>query len=209
MFIKDKIAEIRKALPAEEIAKVENILKDVENEEKILNNNLSETQSDLHSANSESKGRKIELKKVKALLDDKDIEIDELKGKTDHSELTEENESLKEYKNKILKEQKTVFINSYERIKDHPNFEKAKARFIIPELKDEKLDWETVKSDDMEANINTFNDLNSLDYFKSDDNRTVDGDRFNRGSSEKLAEIKTEKDLSDAIASGFRDVTGG
>lgn len=206
MSIKDKAAEIRKVLSDEESSKIESLLKDIEQEGKTLNNDLSSIKDDIKSVNAESKSRKLKIRDLETKIEDSGIEIEDLKKKTDHSELTKENEQLKEYKTKVLKTQRTSFIDAFSKIKDHVNFEKTKDRFKIPAEKDGKFDWGSLTDEEMEINVAKLTDLNSLEYFGKIEKRDVDGDRFNREDSKKPTEIKNEKDIENVIAAGFENV---
>ena len=166
MAIKDLIAQVSAKLPDEVKSEVGSILKSIENEAEDL-------QSSLTAANSESKGRKIELRELKTKLDDVDVEkgslqkqIEELNEKLKDPTKDKELEGLRNFKKQTIQKNRQSFIAAFDKIKEHPNFEKAQSKFVIPEKDGEdKLDWSKIEDTDMEKNMNVLNDLNDLEYF--------------------------------------------
>lgn len=162
MAIKELVDQVRSQLPSEVLDKVGAALEQIKAEGLNLSDSLT-------AANNESKGRKIELREVKEKFQTVEIERDEWKKKYesfDNSDLMNERDVFKNKYESLINAQKSVFINSFEKIKSHPKFEKAKERFIIPEEKDNKIKWDALTIEQLEKNISTLNDLNSLDYFE-------------------------------------------
>ena len=147
------IAEIRKSMDDETVAKVGTQLKDLER-------GIGDLLDDVKSASAESKSRKLKIKDLEA---EKEKLLDELeKLKTDNSgeslkiendTLKKENEKLKEYQASVLKDRRESFQMKYEKIKDAVNFDKISKDLKLPEEKDGKMDWESLSDDDISANI--------------------------------------------------------
>jgi len=161
MSIKESIDQVRSQLPDEALSKVGSVLENIKTE-------VQETEDRLSAANTESRNRKIKLREYETKIEDYDVRITELQGKVDSFDDTSLKTEVEQYKNKynnLIGNQKQSFISSFEQIKIHPNFETAKSRFVIPDEKDGKPDWESMDVETLEKNLSALNDLNQLNYF--------------------------------------------
>lgn len=205
-MIKEKLEQVRSQLPDEVLSKVGSTLKVIESEAMELSDSLK-------AANSESKDRKIKIRELDSKIQDFDIEkqaleakISELNTQLKNPERDSELQNLRKYKEDNLNRQRESFINSFGEIEKHPNFEKAKGRFVIPSEKDEGggIKWDQVKPEEMEKNINTLADLNALDYFGAVRNNSPNPNKGNNFSppaeyKEKLAAAKTPHERQQII----------
>lgn len=140
------IAEIRKSLDDETVAKVGTLLKDLER-------GIGELIDDAKADSAESKSRKLKIKELES-------EIEKLKSdnssealRKQYEELKKENETLKQYQASVLKERRNSFVSRYDKIKDAVNFDKISKDLKVPEQKDGKLDWDSLTDDDISANL--------------------------------------------------------
>lgn len=196
MAVKEKLDLVRSKLTPEQLADVGSALKEVEAE-------VIDISSSLSAANSEAKNRRLETRELKSKLDESDMTVAEYKKKlesVDDSPTKRELEAVKtKYKN-VLGLQKNSFKSVYPKIKDHANFPKVKDRFVLPE-KEGAVDFDSLKDEDWEKNLNVFTDLNSLDYFGE---ITVANVSMGKGTqnlslreayNKELSECKTQKDV--------------
>lgn len=184
---------------------VKSLLKRIEAE-------YEDTLDNLRTANAESKKRKELIRdELKPKIEQYEDEIIVLKKKANDETLKEELETLRGFKKTYLKSKRDELKTQFGKIMSHPNFEKAKDRFIIPEKADgdEDYDFSKLKDDEIEKNINTLNDLNSLDYFAvQDDNNNrqkppVDGNRFKQINDDKPVEIENRSTLQTHLRQEF------
>ena len=167
MSVKDYVEQVRSKLTDEQLSEVGVVLKTIESEVLELNNSLA-------AANSESKDRKIKIRGLETKIEDFDIEKGNWeKEKTGFEEklndttMSKENEDLKAFKTNILKSQRQKFILSFEEISKHENWESAKSLYNIPTEKDDKdkLKWDAITDEQMEININKFDEHSTLNLF--------------------------------------------
>lgn len=200
MSIKEKLELVRSQVGEEDLPKINTILEEIE----MVYSDLSETHtlvsSKLKSANAESRERRLKIEGF-------ETQIEELNKTNDTTELKAELESLREFKVGQLKLQREGFEKSFDEISKHPNFEKAKTRFALPEVKDEKYQWDKISNDDFEKNMSTLNDLNELDYFKVAGKEKPDtfGDRFNDTTEKQKTPIKTRAELDKYLQGAFKE----
>ena len=160
MDLKDLVKKMRKALSAEELAKISDDLADVELQaETIL--------SSLRTVREESKGRKTELDSKEAeiaglqskvaTIEELNTKITELSGyKTKYDEVLEkENTSLK---SKWAEIEKKIVLE-----KTDPKFEK------VEKIKNRFKLGENITPDDIRANMATYDLLETTGYFEKED----------------------------------------
>lgn len=167
MNIKESIDQVRSQLPDEVVSKVGAVLENIKAE-------VQETEDRLNAANTESKNRKIKIREYESKIEDYDIKLTEMKTKVesfDDTPLKNQITQVTEKYNKLLNNQKQGFMSSYDQISKHPNFENAKTRFVIPEEKEGKLDWDSLETEALEKNLIALNDLNQLNYFAPPDGK--------------------------------------
>ena len=160
MATKEKLDIVVSKLSPEQKADVGSVLKEIEAE-------IIDLQNSLKAANSEAAERRRASNDLKTKMIEQEEDIEGYKSqlaKVDDSPIKKELEAVKnKYKN-VLGLQKNSFKSVFPKIKDHTNFPRVKDRFILPE-KDGVIDFDSIKDEDWEKNIATFNDLNSLEYF--------------------------------------------
>ena len=196
--VKEFIAKIREQLEGDDInvAGIKSLLKQVEagNED---------TLDSLRLANSESKKRKEKIRELTPQIETLTDRISDLEQLGDNSELETEVKSLREFKQGQIKHQTEKFVAGFGEITEHPNFDKAKSKFILPEKaeNEESYDFTKVAQADMEKNITALEDLNSLEYFANDEKPKpprVDGSRFRTTENDQTVEINNPTDLKDS-----------
>ena len=128
------IAEIRKSLDDETVAKVGTLLKDLER-------GIGELIDDAKADSAESKSRKLKIKELESEREKLQEEIEKLKSdnssealRKQYEELKKENETLKQYQASVLKERRIV-VSRYDKIKDAVNFDKISKDLKVPEQK--------------------------------------------------------------------------
>jgi len=147
------IAEIRKSLDDETVAKVGTLLKDLER-------GIGELIDDAKADSAESKSRKLKIKELESEKEKLQDEVEKLKSdnssealQKQNEELKKENETLKQYQASVLKDRRNSFVTRYDKIKDVVNFDKISKDLKLPEEKDGKLNWESLSDDDISANL--------------------------------------------------------
>ena len=171
MAVKDYIAQVRAKLTDEQLSEVGSVLKSIENEAEELAASLS-------AANRESKERKIKLREMNEKIEIYELDLenwkkqaDEFKQKIDNPEYKDELEQLRSFKTSYFQKQRESFLKSWEQISQHPKFEKAKHKFVLPEETEDGLAWDKLPDDAMEKNITVLNDLNELEYFATENGK--------------------------------------
>jgi hypothetical protein len=189
---KELYDQVRSELEQEtpEVAKVKSILKKLENEE-------IEMIESLRFANTESKKRKEKIRdELNPKIEELSDKILELEKRNNTEELESELTELKKYKTTVLDQNKKNFITKFSTISKHPNFEKAKEKFTLPEPDDKgEYDFAKQEDDTIQKNSETLTFLESLDYFKTQEKKTktiVDGDRFKDAGDEHEEKPKFE-----------------
>lgn len=168
MSIKESLEQVRSKLTEEQVADLGSVLKSIENEGNSL-------MSDLSAANAESKQRKLKIRELEEKMGDWDVEKAmwekkkaEYEEKINDPTLKAKLEEIETKWKKFFGQQRNDFISKYDKISQNEKWDIAKDRFILPEEKDGKLDWENISDTDMEKNIAKLNELNELKYFGDD-----------------------------------------
>lgn len=193
MAIKELVDQVRSQLSSEESEKVGAFLEQIKNEAQAL--------SDAKSASdSESKSRKLKIRDLEEKVENLELDIGGYKKKIesfDTTELEKERDTFKTKYSNLLKREQGTFISSFDKIKDHPKFEKAKAKFVIPEFDEEKKEykWDSLKTEDLEKNVESLNELNQLDYFA--DESTGGSPSGGKGTFPKVKEEVTHEELQE------------
>lgn len=188
--IKDLLEEIKRSVDEETQGKIATTLAKIGSEYNELSENFDIVKNE--SVKRKEKIRDELMPKITQYED----EIEDWKKKADTTEFQAELSTLREFKKSQLKNQRTTFVKTFDGIVKHPNFEKAKTRFTLPELEDEKYQWDKISDADMEKNISELNDLNELEYFKTGKEKPgTFGDRFSDVKDDKPPEIKDSADM--------------
>lgn len=145
----------------------------------------------------ESKRRKEKILELEPKLSTYEDEIESLKIKSNTTELESELNDLREYKKTQIGNQRKSFVNDIKPLIENPKWEIAKKKLVLPEPdKDGNLDFESISNEDMLKNSSTLQDLNDLEYFKTEEKPKppVHSKRFNENTDEKVI-IKNKKDM--------------
>jgi len=152
-MVKDAIAAIRKELTSEELDKVNTHLKTIERE-------FSDVFEDTKAFLDESISRKNKIKELTQENENLKDQVEKAGDKTalntlqkSYDELKKENENLKGFQSQIYGQRKTEFLNLFDKVKDHTDFDKVKPFLKIPEEKEGKLDWEGSLPEDISNNL--------------------------------------------------------
>jgi archaellum component FlaC len=194
-----KIEQVRSKLGDEEVAKLNSDLKAIES-------GVTDLQEDILHVNGESKGRKEKIREYEKQIADKDDEIEDLKKKTDTSELTKEVETLREFKSNTLKGQRDSFGTKLKVISKHPKFENMKGFYKLPDPdKDGNYNLSEMEDADLEFNIAKIEEHEAAGIFGKVDKQVVDGSpRSDQpGGNIKPSEVNSEADLEKQFLSGF------
>ncbi len=164
MAIKESIEQLSSMIAPEKVEQGRTILKTLENE--FIDLSASKSASD-----SESKGRKLKIREMEGVLEDREMRIVELDNKIksfDDSAIKKERDAYAQKYKSALKLQQEYFKSNFDVVEKHPNFEPVlKVKFKVPEKEGDQYKWDSLKEDEWEHNIQTFNELNSLKYFES------------------------------------------
>jgi len=151
---KEAISKIRVAL-GEDSSKVESMLVEINSDYSEFQRKLDDQQETIKSVNTESKGRKLEIRELKSNLDDEKEKIEKLEGQDKSAELKDLTEKLKVFTDTETEQIKTKakgFIDKYDKLKVHADFDSCKGKFKLPVEKDGKLDWSEVDVNDVAKN---------------------------------------------------------
>lgn len=151
--VKTAIAAIRKEVGAEALEKINSHLKMIEHE-------FSDVFEDAQSFLGESVDRKNKLREKDREIEKLKDEAEKSKDNTAFDKIKVENEALKtqvanlkKFKDDSDKSKRDSFLSIFESIKDHKDFDKIKTSLKIPELKDEKIDWESMPPEEIASNL--------------------------------------------------------
>lgn len=145
-------------------------------------------QISLKAANSEAQTNRIKASELRGKLEDADLQISKLSDDTKLKEIQADHKSkfeelkkgsetkIKEFETlntQLLESQKQLhgifrkeFVTSFEKIKEHPNFEKIKDILKLPEKKEDKYDFNALSDEDVLFNKSKLAEYNSLGLFE-------------------------------------------
>ena len=144
-------------------------------------------------ASAESKARKLKIREMQTTIGDMDVDIDELRKKSDTSELTAQIKDLEVFKSGVQEETRISFLNRFNTVKDDPRFEKASAFLKLPEVgEDGKLNFSDTSNDDIAHNLTELKKLDQLDYFSETEKpREAHADQVPKGQADFGTRIKS------------------
>lgn len=168
-----------------------------------LDNDGKDTLQSLSTATTEAITRKKKVRFQDTVIQDQGIEIDLLKEAQKDDKTDQELKDLRAFKVDTVKGQVKSFGDTLATIKDHPNFEKAKDLFKLPDPdKEGVFDLSAVSEEDMSHNLDELGKLNKLSYFETDGGdgkkKDVDGNKgavIPKGMEERIKSAKTQKEL--------------
>ena len=176
------------------------ILKSIESE-------YNDTLDNLRVSNTESKNRKIKIRELEPQLEDLRDKVELMETNPDKTEMETKLKSLEEFKSGYLKTQRTTFVSELGKITQHPNWEKASGRFVLPETKEgEEMDINKLTDEQLESNIKNLADLHSLGYFDSATGTPkpkLDGNRFQNIDNDREIKIDSRSKLQEYLKQGF------
>lgn len=199
MDIKKLLDQVRSQLGDEAVTTVSSILKTIES-------GVVELQDDIKRVSGEAKSRRLSIQDLESKIADKDTEIESWKKKADTSEVTKEVETLREFKSNTLKGQRDSFASKFQTISKHPNFDKVKGFYKLPDPdKDGKYDLSKMEDKDLEFNISKLNEHETAELFGKVEKPSVHGSpRTDQpGGNVKQPDVKSEADLQNQFLSGF------
>lgn len=169
MDIEKATAEIVDSLKEDTTESVKTTLENVKRE-------FGAMQVSLKAANEEAKTNRLKAGELRGKLEDADLQISKLSDDTKLKEMQADYEKqIGEYKTqneKLTEAQKQLygifrkeFITSFDRIKEHPNFEKVKDILKIPEKKEDKYDFDSLSDEAVLFNKAKLAEYDSLGLF--------------------------------------------
>lgn len=200
--LRAKIEQVSSKIGDEDIAKINSVLDDIDEGAGSLQQKLARTES-------ESIERKETIRDLQKSIDAKDTEISTLKKRPDPAELEQKITTLTEKNSKLMKGQRDSFTTKFQTISKHPNFDKVKSFYKLPEAdKDGKYDLSKMEDEDLEFNIGKLQEHEAAELFGKVEKPGVDGSpRIEHpAGGEKPGEIKSEEDLQSQIDKGFSEL---
>lgn len=186
--IKKVMEQVRSKVGDEVVAELNPLLKEIETA-------VNDLQDTISSVNKESKDRKLKIRDLESKLEDYEGKV------TQFDELNNELESLKGYKSERLNEDKKSFQEAFNKVKDHPKFDKVKDLFkSIPEPdKDGVFSFDEIDENVLVHNVEKLRELNRIEYFQADDKRNPDGKTTpgNLSLKDRIESAKSLQELRD------------
>jgi len=160
------MSEIKGKLSAEALEEVNGLLSS-------LNREFLDVEGDVSALYKESMTRKEDLTSLKSEIENLKTENQSLKDSGLNEKLEEITKERDSYKTEIdtwketeAKANRDKFLSKYDSIKDHVDFEKAKNFFKLPEVKDEKMDWDSLENDAFKSNLSELEKMETLGHFQ-------------------------------------------
>ncbi len=200
MDIKQVVDRVRSKLTDEQLSEVSTDLE-------TIKSGYLEKVDEAKVAVDESVKRKLKIRGMTTDLENITIERDEWKTKVDSfddTELIKERDIFKTKYEESLKTQVGSISSFIDKVKEHPNFEKAKGRFKFPEIVEDKFNWDASTPEDTAHNVAAKNDLEQLDYFAPTDKTIPPIDKSGQRGSDKsfeeaLAAAKSSKEIDEVV----------
>lgn len=172
-----------------------------------LESEANDTMTKLSVATTEAITRKKKLRTMESDMEDVTLDRDKFKEQAEKGIDNTELDALKAFKTKAVAGQVKSFGTTLGTIKEHANFEKAKALFTLPEPDAEgNYDVSKMSEDDLEKNVEKLNELEGLDYFGATTGKVdVDGNKQKttpKGFDDSVNEAKSLEELQ-AIQDGL------
>ncbi|MDZ7795533.1 MAG: hypothetical protein U5N56_00105 [Candidatus Marinimicrobia bacterium] len=198
MDIQKLLDQVRSQIGDEAVAKVNSVLKSIES-------GVTDLQDDIKRVNSESKERKLKIRELESSVQDKDVELEDLKKKADTSEIEKEVDGLREFKSRTLKAQRDSFASKLENVSKHPKFEDIKDFLHLPEPgKDGKYDLSKMEDEDLEKSMDELNKFDKAGLFGKVERPGVDGTpRKEQPDGSKPQEPKSPDEMFAAMDEAF------
>ena len=156
------LERVRSQLPDEVMSKVSSDLKAIES-------GFMEVSDSARVASSEAKDRKLKLRDLQGQIENIEIERDEWKTKFesyDDTELKKERDIYKAKYQNFINNQKTAFLDFFEKASSTDQWGKVKDEYKIPEKDGDEYKWDKLELDDFENNIAKMNYHNKLGLFE-------------------------------------------
>ena len=165
---KEAISKIREAL-GEESPKVETFLKAIESDYSKFDVELDDLRETVKHVNTESKQRKLKIRELEGELEDANEKVETAKGEDKSEELEALKTKLKSYDDaeaEKVKSKAKGFIDKYEALKVHADWDKAKDKFKIADpVKDDKggkLDWDSMDINEVAKNADKLSEYQGI-----------------------------------------------
>ncbi len=166
-----------------------------------LDNDGKDTLQSLSVATTEAITRKKKVRTLEETNQDLTDDLETLREEQENDTTKQELIDLRQFKADAVKGQVKSFGSTLAVIKDHPNFEKAKGLFKLPDPdKDGAYDLSAVSEEDMSHNLDELDKLNKLSYFGAENDKTkdVDGNKgavIPKGIEERIKSAKTHEEV--------------
>lgn len=209
--ITTSMSQVRDAVTDTDILKaVSPILADVER-------NFINLQDAKKTVDSESKGRKLEIRddlkpKIEKFEDEAiklQKQIDDLKDDNNSETLKTENKELLGFKTKVLTDRRISFVDGFVKIAGDEKFIKVKGEFILPKQDGDekdidytKIDFKDISEEDMDKNVTALDRLTRIEYFGTPEKTldTAGGTHTKTQTADAMAkEIEKAKTHEDII----------
>ena len=175
--MKQEIAKIRNAFSEENKipAAVDSAVNAIEKQYETLNSKMEKLETEVQDKSDsidelykESKKRQSKVQELERDLEGKETEIEKIKNDTSHEDyddLKKEVEGFRTEKKEAINKSRKDFVDSFDKLKEHSDWETSKKFYNIPEEKDGKLDWDSLEDDVMLQNVNKLNEHKELGFF--------------------------------------------
>jgi len=217
MDIAKVIEQVRSKLKGDAVAEAlgESNLASINAALRDLSVGAQELQELLHTANEESKGRKIKIRTLEGEMEELQEKHDNLASDTGKEALETEVKGLREFKTTVQDGQRKAFSADFMKIVDHPAFEKASALFTLPKksedgkefVKDDAgaFDFSELSPEQMTANADKLQELTGVGLFdvaddKGNQNQGDGRQRQRSNGNSALEEIKGAKTMEELNA---------
>jgi len=162
------MAELKAKLSTEVLEEVNGLLSSI-------NREFLDVEGDVNALYKESITRKEGLTALQTELDNLKQEKQSLESMFSDSAPQLENltKERDEYKSKFesyleseKKQSREKWVNYFDQIKEHTDFERTKNHFKIPEMIEDKLDWDSLDADAFKHNLSKLDEYKSLGHFQ-------------------------------------------
>jgi len=166
MSFKESLGKLERSLDKEVWEKVSSIVTEMEESYESLEKKEYKNFKDATNRKSRIEEYETEIENLKT--ENQSLNNSGLNEKLE--EITKERDSYKTeidtWKETEAKANRDKFLSKYDSIKDHVDFEKAKNFFKLPEVKDEKMDWDSLENDAFKSNLSELEKMETLGHFQ-------------------------------------------
>ena len=208
-----------------DLDKVKKMFSDLTTKNEQLSTEVDEIEKAKARAESEAISRRkaiakieVNLEKQESAVEAKDAEIANLKKKMENPEGLEElqkkydtlhgeNEKFTAEWTKIVAGKRKSLVERFETLKDDPKWEKAKEFFKLPDAKDNKLLWDELSEQDLEANIQKIEEWDSIGFFETKKPSSGFSDMKEKGGETDFSKLDTSDSIGDYLVSAAKNLS--